>query len=65
MSYYTGPLEEALIPLRLMVAGRLDPGADAEPHARELQRVADAGGSQFTLSLEGLSLLMLFAWFKN
>jgi hypothetical protein len=29
MSYYTGPHEEALIPLRLMVAARLDPSADA------------------------------------
>jgi hypothetical protein len=29
MSYYTGPHEEALIPLRLMVAARFDPSADA------------------------------------
>jgi hypothetical protein len=29
MSYYTGPHEDRLIPLRLMVAARLDPSADA------------------------------------
>jgi hypothetical protein len=42
MSYYTGPHEEALIPLRLMVAGRLDPSADAvlaDLFRRELETV--------------------------
>ena len=42
MSYYTGPHEEALIPLRLMVAARLDPSADAvlaDLFRRELETV--------------------------
>jgi len=42
MSYYTGPHEEVLIPLRLMVAGRLDPSADAvlaDLFRRELETV--------------------------
>jgi hypothetical protein len=42
MSYYTGPHEECLIPLRLMVAGRLDPSADAvlaDLFRRELETV--------------------------
>jgi hypothetical protein len=42
MSYYTGPHEEALIPLRLMIVARLDPSADpvlADLFRRELQTV--------------------------
>ena len=42
MSYYTGPHENRLIPLRLMVAARLDPSADAvlaDLFRRELQTV--------------------------
>ena len=42
MSYYTGPHEEALIPLRLMIAARLDPSADpvlADLFRRELETV--------------------------
>jgi hypothetical protein len=42
MSYYTGPHEEALIPLWFMVAARLDPSADAvlaDLFRRELETV--------------------------
>jgi len=42
MSYSTGPHEDWLIPLRLMVAGRLDPSADAvlaDLFRRELETV--------------------------